>query len=257
MKKDNVMFGVIGLLVGLIVGFIVTNSMNRSALSAAPLPATAGALDANANTSQLPPNHPPIGSNGGDANAAGGGGGALPQVQAAIDKAKQNPQDYEAQMTAADMYYQIRRFDEAATYYEAAVKIKPGDKEALVKLGDAYFDAAETASENNDQATANTKFPSAEKWYTEALAKDPKDVSVRTDLGLTFFLRQPRDIDRAIKEYKASLAIDPKHEVTLQNLAIAYREQGNTADYQKTADLLRSVDPKNPLFTQPNQGVQP
>jgi tetratricopeptide (TPR) repeat protein len=259
MKKDNVMFGVIGLLVGLIVGFIVTNSMNRSALSAAPLPTTtAGALDANANTSQLPPNHPPIGSNGGDANAAGGaGGGPLPQVQAAIDKAKQSPQDYEAQMTAADMYYQIRRFDEAATYYEAAVKIKPGDKEALVKLGDAYFDSAETASEAGDQTTANTKFPIAEKWYTEALAKDPKDVSVRTDLGLTFFLRQPRDIDRAIKEYKASLAIDPKHEVTLQNLAIAYREQGNMAEYQKTADLLKSVDPKNPLFTQPDQVVQP
>jgi tetratricopeptide (TPR) repeat protein len=256
MKKDSVMFGVIGLLVGLIVGFIATNWMNRSALTAAPVATTAGALDANANTSQLPPNHPPIGSNGGE-STTGGTGGALPQVQAAIDKAKQNPQDFEAQMTAADMYYQIRRFDEAATYYEAAVKIKPGDKEALVKLGDAYFDAAETASENNDQATANTRFPLAEKWYTEALAKDPKDVSVRTDLGLTFFLRQPRDIDRAIKEYKASLAIDPKHEVTLQNLAIAYREQGNTAEYQKTADLLRSIDPQNPLFTQPNQGVQP
>ena len=97
MKKDNVMFGVIGLLLGLIIGFIGTNWMNRSALSAAPVATAAGQLDANANTSQLPPNHPPIGSNGGDAvsrrsgrcgtDAAGTGGDR---------KAKQNPQDYEA-----------------------------------------------------------------------------------------------------------------------------------------------------------------
>ena len=258
MKKDNVMFGVIGLLVGLIVGFIATNWMNRSALSAAPVPATAGALDANANTSQLPPNHPPIGSNGGDAGAAGAGGAAqIAQVQAAIDKAKQNPQDYEAQMTAADLYYQIRRFDDAATYYEAAAKIKPNEKEPLVKLGDSYFDAAETASENNDQATANTKFPIAEKWYAQVLAKDPKDLNVRTDLGLTYFLREPKDIDKAIENYKASLAIDPKHEITLQNLAIAYKEKKDTANYQKTLDLLKTVNPNNPIFTQTSGGVQP
>jgi len=258
MKKDNVMFGVIGLLVGLIVGFIATNWMNRSALSAVPVPATAGALDANANTSQLPPNHPPIGSNGGDAGAAGAGGAAqIAQVQAAIDKAKQNPQDYEAQMTAADLYYQIRRFDDAATYYEAAAKIKPNEKEPLVKLGDSYFDAAETASENNDQATANTKFPIAEKWYAQVLAKDPKDLNVRTDLGLTYFLREPKDIDKAIENYKASLAIDPKHEITLQNLAIAYKEKKDTANYQKTLDLLKSVNPNNPIFAQPSGGVQP
>ncbi|MFL6374015.1 MAG: hypothetical protein ACJ73D_05040, partial [Pyrinomonadaceae bacterium] len=124
MKKDNVMFGVIGLLLGLIIGFIVTNRMNQSTLSSAPVP-VGGATDLSgaASNQALPPNHPPIGSSAGDAGAAGGapGGGAMvPQVQAAIDKAKQNPQDYEAQMTAADLYYQIKRFDDASKYYEAA-----------------------------------------------------------------------------------------------------------------------------------------
>ena len=257
MKKDNVMFGVIGLLLGLIIGFIGTNWMNKSALSAAPVPTAAGATDlTGAGGQTLPPNHPPIGSNGGD-QTAGGGAAMVPQVQAAIDKAKQNPQDYEAQMTAADLYYQIQRFDEAATFYEAAAKLKPDSKEPLVKLGDAYFDAAETASENNDQATANTNFPLAEKWYTQALAKDSKDINVRTDLGLTFFLREPKQIDKAIENYKASLAIDPKHEVTLQNLAIAYKEKNDTSDYQKTLDQLRAVNPNNPIFTQGKQSVQP
>ncbi|MBV9241391.1 MAG: tetratricopeptide repeat protein [Acidobacteria bacterium] len=257
MKKDNVMFAVIGLLLGLIIGFIGTNWMNRSALTAAPTAAGGGTdLSGGAGGQNLPLNHPPIGSNGGDAGA-GGPGAMVPQVQAAIDKAKQNPQDYEAQMTAADLYYQIQRFEDAATFYEAASKLKPEAKEPLIKLGDAFFDSAETASENNDQATANTKFPIAEKWYTQALAKDPKDLNVRTDLGLTFFLREPKQIDKAIENYKQSLAIDPKHEVTLQNLAIAYKEKNDTTNYQKTLDQLKAVNPNNPIFTQAKQSVQP
>src|SRR5437868_4092249 len=257
MKKDNVMFGVIGLLLGLIIGFIGTNWMNRSALGSAPLPTAAGGTDLSAaSNSQLPPNHPPIGSNAGDAGAGGSRATLVdcknlpPGLAGGKQKAEQNPQDYEAQMTGADLLYQGQCYDDAAKFYEAASKLKPDQKEPLVKLGDAYFDSAETASEHNDQATANTKFPIAEKWYTAALKKDPKDINVRTDLGLTFFLREPKQVDKAIENYKQSLAMDPKHEVTLQNLAIAYKEKNDTANYQKTLDLLRAVNPNNPIFTQ-------
>ena len=246
MKKDNVMFGVIGLLLGLIIGFIATNSMNRSAMSAAPTApvAAGGAGDlaaAGGNGQSLPPNHPPIGSNSG----AGGSAGNAPTVDcnalppgldAGKTKAQQNPQDYEAQMKGADLLYQGQCFDDSAKFYEAAAKLKPTEKEPMVKAGNAYFDGE--------------KYQEAEKWYTQAIAKDPKDVDVRTDLGLTFFLREPRNIDKAIENYKASLSISPKHEITLQNLAIAYKEKGDTADYQKTLDELRTVNPNNPALTQ-------
>ena len=56
-------------------------------------------------------------------------------AQPAIDKAKAQPQNYEAQMTAADLYYQIERFDDAAKFYEAAAKLKPGDAEPMIKAG--------------------------------------------------------------------------------------------------------------------------
>src|SRR3954470_24686757 len=102
MKKDNVMFGVIGLLLGLIVGFIGTNWMNRSALSAAPIPAAGGTDLTGAGGGQnLPPNHPPIGSNGGDTGPAGGRAPLVdcknlpPGLAAGKQKAEQNPQDYE------------------------------------------------------------------------------------------------------------------------------------------------------------------
>lgn len=227
MNKENIMFGLIGLLIGSIIGFMFANSVNRSAIETSAT-ATTSAPSANSNPA-LPPDHPPIPAGDGDASA-----GAIQQVSAAIEKAKAEPQNFEAQMTAADLYYQIQRFDEAATFYEAASKLKPNDAEPLVKAGNAYFDG-----EN---------YLEAEKLYTEALAKDPKDVAVRTDLGLTFYLREPRDLDRAIKEYKTSLGINPKHEVTLQNLVVAYREKGDAANLQKTIEELRGVNPNNPAL---------
>lgn len=232
------MFGVLGLIVGLVIGFMGANSLNRSAAGqVVTAPSTKTAAGPVGSNSALPPDHPPIGATSGEADDTGETqptGGALPQVTAAIEKAKQQPNDYDAQMTAADLYYQIQRFDEAAKFYEAANKLKPSEVEPMIKAGNAYFDGE--------------KYPQAEKWYIQALNKNPNQINVRTDLGLTFFLREPRDLDRAIMEYKSSLAMDPKHEITLQNLALAYDAKGDKDNYAQTLDKLRAVDPNNPIF---------
>lgn len=226
MNKENLMFGVIGLLVGAIIGFSFANSLNRSYV--------APASDA-ANSSQqapnpaLPPGHPPLGSSNSSQNA-------LPQIAESIDKARNEPQNYEAQMTAGDLYYQIQRFDDAAKFYEQAAKLRPKEAEPLIKLGNARFDGEQ--------------FEEAEKWYLKALEIDPKNLNVRTDLGLTFFLREPRDLDRAIKEFKAVLAQKPDLEIALQNLMLAYREAGDETNRKATEDKLRAVNPSNPALRQ-------
>jgi len=239
MKKDNVMFGVLGLVVGLAVGFVGANSMNKTSPGQA---APANQMAANTSASgvpNLPADHPPLGTSSGNTSSGGGDvdqtkAAQMPQIAAAIDKAKQQPKDYDAQMTAADLYYQIERFDDAAVFYEAANKIKPGEVEPMVKAGNSYFDAE--------------KYEAAEKWYVKALEKDPKNINARTDLGLTFFLREPRNIERAIKEYKAALAIEPDHEITLQNLALAYTESGDKENLARTMEKLKSVNPNNPVI---------
>ena len=78
-----------------------------------------------------------------------------PEVTAAIEKAKQSPNDFDAQVKAAEAYYTIEKFDEAIALLKAANKIKPDDREVLVHLGNANFDA-----EHYDEA---------EKWYTGGL----------------------------------------------------------------------------------------
>lgn len=222
------MFGMFGLIAGLVIGFVFSNSVNRTAGETASTPAVAS--NTSASQGALPPDHPPLGT-----SAAGESRGVpMPQIAEAIDKARLEPNNYEAQMTAADLYYQIQRFAEAAGIYEAAAKLRPEEAEPLIKAGNAHFDTEQ--------------YEQAEKWYLLALQKEPKNLSVRTDLGLTFFLREPPDLDRAIKEYKASLDINPDHELTLQNLAAAYRKAGDADNTSATLERLRKVNPNNPAL---------
>src|SRR5260221_11049352 len=191
MTKENLLFGVVGLLIGLIVGFVFTNSINQRM-------ATGSAVTQNANT--LPPGHPDIG----DTSGAPSGGGMQPEVQAAIEEAKKQPDNFDAQLKVAEFYYQIKRFDGALEYLRKANQLKPDNYEVIGHLGNANFDG--------------DHYQEAEKWYTAALAKKPDDINVRTDLGLTFIFRDPPNYDRAIQEFLRSLETDPNHVQTLQNL---------------------------------------
>jgi len=225
MTTDKLLFGIGGIIIGFAIGFILANSVNRSALQVAGTTAPNTSVASN---SVLPPGHPSISDDGEAAQ-----GGALPEVTAAIEKARREPENFEAQMTAGDLYYQIQRFDDALKFYEIANRLRPSDSEPVLKIGNTNFDAE--------------RYEEAEKWYSIALKKNPNDVNVRTDLGLTYFLRTPRDLDRAIKEYNTALALEPGSEIALQNLALAQKEKNDTAGLEKTLDKLSAVNPTNPV----------
>jgi tetratricopeptide (TPR) repeat protein len=93
-------------------------------------------------------------------------------------------------------------------------------------LANLYFDAE--------------RYDDAIHWYQEALAINPKDVNISTDLGVCYYYtNQP---DKAIAQLAASLEIDPKHAKTLLNLGIvkAFGKQdleGATAAWQQVLDV--------------------
>lgn len=169
-------------------------------------------------------------------------GGAIPQVQAVIEKAEAEPDNFEAQVKAAEMFYQIQRFDRAIEFLTRANKLKPNDYGTLVNLGNSYFDSEQ--------------FEEAEKWYASALAKNPDDANVRTDLGLTFLVRQKPDYDRAIQEFTRSLKKDAKHPQALQNLTIAHTKKGDRARAKETLLRLESLDTKNPALSKLREDIQ-
>ena len=126
-------------------------------------------------------------------------------------------------------------------------KIKPDAADVWVKIGNVYFDSGN--DKLDQKQSGNAEFEQAQTWYEKYLAKNPDDINVRTDLGLTFYLRQPADFDRAIKEYRTSLAKNPNHELTLQNLAVALSRKGDTAALEEVVERMRKVNPNNPVVT--------
>lgn len=173
----------------------------------------------------LPPDHPPITSNAAPA------GPDMQAVQAAITLAKSEQNNFDAQMKAADYSYQLQRFDDATQFLRRANQLQPDNYEAIVQLGNTNYDAG--------------RYEEAEKWYVAALQKKADDVNVRTDLGLTFLLREPANLDRAITEFRASLERDPKHMQTLQNLTVAFTRKGDAVQARAVLAKLESVSPGN------------
>src|ERR1043166_1496448 len=141
MTRDNLLFGIIGVLLGFIGGFLLAGNITQreAAMRANPPAVQAG--------QNLPPNHPPIAGGGDQTN----GEGMLASVQTAMKQARENPDDFDAQLTAAKLEYQIGRYDQAIEYLLAANKVKPKDFDTMAMLGVANLDASH--------------FDASEKWY--------------------------------------------------------------------------------------------
>lgn len=151
------MFAIIGLLLGFIVGFMFSSTMSQRA------PQTPAAVSGNPN---LPSDHPQIQSNGSQDPQK-----VFADVQAAIAKARTEPNNFDAQMKAAELYYKIQRYEQAIEYLLKANQLKPDSIEAVVALGQVNLDA-----DHLDQA---------EKWYKVASLKKPDDVQVLASLAYT------------------------------------------------------------------------
>ncbi len=218
MNRENVLFSVIGIGFGLFFGFMFASWAN---MRAATLTVGSGS---GVNQSQLP------------SNGVADRGRLETAVQMAVKAARDQPTDYEAQMQAARGSYQAERLDDALEFLLGANKLQPDNLEPVVALGNVNYDGG--------------NYPAAEKWYTAALAKTPDDINVRTDLGLTFMLREPADLDRAITEFRRSLALDPRHEPTLQNMVVALTRKGDTAAARTTLAKLESINASNPALPQ-------
>lgn len=224
MNKENSLYGVIGLLIGVIIGYAGTNYINGNSSASQP--------NTPANTATIPSDHPPTTKS----DSPSGEGGAQGDVMAVIQQARADSSNFEAQMKAADLFLQINRKDGALEFYERAAKIKPNEFDVLVRLGDTTFDLQ--------------RYEEAANWYEQALKIKPNEATVRMDLGLTYYLRSPRDMDRAIELYRVALKSDPRHEKTLQNLTQALLDKGDKSAAAVTLKQLEQVNPENPAIAQ-------
>lgn len=113
-----------------------------------------------------------------------------------------------------------------------------GDYDVAVTLGNIYFDIGYFKKDNEQLLKAR-------ELYTAALRQKPNDADVRTDFGLTYFLTTPPEFDKALDEFRKSLAINPKHEKTLQVMTQTYLAQNDTAEAEKYLAKLREANAAN------------
>jgi tetratricopeptide (TPR) repeat protein len=182
MNRENLMFAIIGLLLGFIVGFIFSSTMSQRAAQS-PTAVTGN--------SALPADHPQIQGTGNQDPQQ-----VFADVQAAITKARSEPNNFDAQMKAAELYYKIQRFDQAIEYLLKANQLNPGSFEATVALGQVNLDAAH--------------FDQAEKWFKAAALQKPDDLGVMASLAFTQL--QKGDAGEAEKSIAKLEKADPTNE---------------------------------------------
>lgn len=225
MNKDNFISTLIGIIIGILAAVVFTlraNAPQTAVINASTANPNAVASDDLSHTNKDKPNlatQPPAQS------------GMQPQVKAAIDAARGNPNDLSAQLAAATNYYQIAQYDRALEFINQALKIDADDLNALKAAGDANFDKGD--------------YLQAASFYEQYLKQKPDDQSVQTDYGATFFERTPPDYERAIAEFQKTLQMNPQHEVALQNTALASLKKGDKQLAREAVERLATAHPMN------------
>lgn len=117
---------------------------------------------------------------------------------------------------------------------EATVRSEPTNVQALVALGNLYFDS--------------NQYLKAIDVYERSLALDQKNPDVRTDLGVMY--RAVKEYDKAVYQFREAARIDPSHKNSRFNLGIVLQHdkkdvQGALAAWE---DFLR-VEPSGERAT--------
>lgn len=232
--SKNLLLCALGIVLGFVVGFLITNTITKPGAQVAEARPISGGggearpLGPEEASGELPAGHPEVPGSG--AGSTGTAASTSAKAQGAMDKADRAPQDFQAQLDAAQVFYKLEDYDKATLYLDRALKIKSGDFDALILMGNTKYDARD--------------FNAAATFYERALAVKPDSPDVRTDLGNTYFNRG--DYERAVAEYRRSIAIDPGHVNSWRNIAAASLQKGDKATATEAVEQLTRLAPQSP-----------
>ena len=230
MHKNTLAFVIVAAIGGFVAGFWLANSINRSAgtttTSTAPA-ANSGATTASPETELT------------DA-----------EIKAKIAEADQSPGNLSFQRDLGISLYRYAAMKQnpellgdAVRILERADSLKKDDFDILVALGNAHFDIGFF---KKDVAS----FQRARDIYAKALAVRPGEPDVSTDLGISYFVQEPPDLDKAAAELERVSKGNPKHERSLQFLVQVYAKQKKVPQAETAFAKLKAINPSSSALTE-------
>ena len=166
--------GVAGVFFGLLVGWIIGTQQGQTRLGPAAAPAAAQQQAASG-----APAPPPLDES---------------RASAMRTTAQQNPTDAVTRVQLGNMYFDAGRFQEAAEWYEAALKINPKDVNASTDLGIAYY-----YTNQADKAL---------QQFDRSLAVEPTHAKTLLNIGIVRAFGK-QDLKGASEAWKRVLAVAP------------------------------------------------
>jgi tetratricopeptide (TPR) repeat protein len=235
-NTHKILYALAGLVAGCVIGFFFATSVDRKELETLRGEvARARASAAGRRTGETPNT---------SANDPATNMPTDAEMRDLIAKADANQQDIEYQRKVGQGVYMYALstgkpdlLPEAVRLLKRAHEADPANYETTVLVGNSLFALG--------QAADVSKYNEARVYYNKALAAKPDDTNVHTLLGMTYYFGRPSDPERAIREYRKTLAAAPKHEMALQSLASALIATGAIDEAQKRIEELQTVNSAN------------
>ncbi|MEO6222008.1 MAG: tetratricopeptide repeat protein [Vicinamibacterales bacterium] len=172
MNRESLVFAISGAMFGLLIGWILGTQQG-----VAPAPV---AVNAAAPASQTPaPTPPPV------------------DVQRAADLERQanaQPANAAVRVDLGNLYFDAERYDLAASWYEAALKIDPNNVDASTDLGVSYYSANKV-----DRALAQ---------FDHSLSLDPAHTKTLLNRGIVLAFGK-QDLEGASRSWERLVAVAP------------------------------------------------
>jgi len=233
MKSNSLWISIVAVIISFIGGFILANAFNRNELDV--LRAENSRLKTEPEKSEQNQSELALTED---------------EIKQRIAEADQNPTNFTFQKNLglglyryAAMKQDSVMLGEVEKILVRANKLNDRDVEVLTALGNLQFDVGYMKKQNEN-------FAKAREYYAAILAQNPRDVNVRTDYGLTYFLQNPADYEKAVSEFQKSLEDNPKHEKTLQFLMQSQVKTGNIKEAEITWGKLKELNPNTPAFAE-------
>lgn len=228
MHRNTLAFVIVAAIGGFVAGFWLANSINRTAVSTTTPPS------ANSSVAELRSET--------DLTDA--------EIRAKIAEADQSPDNLAFQRDLGISLYRYGAMKQDAALLGDAIRIleranslKAGDFDILVALGNAHFDVGFFRKDA-------LSFQRSREVYSKALALKPGEPDVSTDLGLTYFLQDPPENEKAASELEKVVKVKPDHDRALQFLVQVYLKLNRIPDAEAAFTKLKTVNSKNPAIAE-------